>query len=47
MGDIKGKIKDAGRKFAFGLRRSELSSMQESVRSLSATAELALLVIDL
>lgn len=45
--DVKGRIIDAGRKAAFGLRRGELSSMQEKLQSTTAAAELALQIVSL
>lgn len=44
--DVKGKLKNAGRALTFGLHRASLSKMQERVKSIVATTELALQIIN-
>lgn len=46
-GDVKGTMKDVGRKLAFGFRQDEVASLQQKVQSLTATAELALQTLNL
>lgn len=43
--DAKGKAKDIGQRLAFGLRRSELTAMQEHVATLASTTAFALQII--
>lgn len=41
-GDVKGKMRDAGRKLAFGFRQDEVMPLLQKVQGLSTTAGLAL-----
>ncbi|MBE3043944.1 hypothetical protein IMZ48_15500 [Candidatus Bathyarchaeota archaeon] len=41
-GDVKGKMKDVGRKLAFGFRQGEVASLMQKLQGLTASAELAL-----
>lgn len=46
-GDVKGKIKNVGRKLAFGFRQDEVASLQQKVQGLTTTAGGALQTLSL
>ena len=46
-GDVKGKMKDVGRKLAFGFRQGEVASLMQKLQGLIASAELALQTLTL
>lgn len=46
-GDVKGKMRDVGRKLAFGIRRDEVASLQQKVQGLATTAGIALQTLNL